>query len=136
MTRVAASHSPNDFTALAGQSDWLVPALSVGSTGCITGVANLYPKVCTAIYELYKSGDLAEAQRLQLELGKMEVGFGEGGINGTKWVVAELLGYPAESRDCRRPYPRFEDAKRQQWILHTVRGLAIEESRIAASEGQ
>ena len=33
------------FVALAGQSDWLVPALSVGGTGCVTGMANLYPKV-------------------------------------------------------------------------------------------
>ena len=35
-----------DFVALAGQSEWLVPCLSVGGAGCITGVGNLYPKVC------------------------------------------------------------------------------------------
>lgn len=35
----------SQFVALAGQSDWLVPALSVGGTGCVTGMANLYPKV-------------------------------------------------------------------------------------------
>lgn len=34
------------FVALAGQSDWLVPCLSVGGAGAITGLANLYPKVC------------------------------------------------------------------------------------------
>lgn len=33
------------FRALAGQSDWLVPALAVGGAGCITGLANLYPRV-------------------------------------------------------------------------------------------
>lgn len=33
------------FRALAGQSDWLVPALAAGGAGCITGVANLYPRV-------------------------------------------------------------------------------------------
>lgn len=43
--RVAAEFSPNEFCALAGQSDWLIPALAVGSTGTITGVANLFPKV-------------------------------------------------------------------------------------------
>lgn len=46
VARVAASFKKSQFCALAGQSDWLIPALSVGGTGCITGVANLYPKVC------------------------------------------------------------------------------------------
>lgn len=45
VARVAASFKPTEFCALAGQSDWLVPALSVNGTGCITGVANLFPKV-------------------------------------------------------------------------------------------
>lgn len=45
VSRIAASYTPNEFSALAGQSDWLVPALSVGGTGAITGIANLYPKV-------------------------------------------------------------------------------------------
>lgn len=45
VARIAANFSPGEFVALAGQSDWLVPALSVGGTGSITGVANLYPKV-------------------------------------------------------------------------------------------
>jgi dihydrodipicolinate synthase/N-acetylneuraminate lyase len=107
-----------------------VPALSVGGTGCITGVANLYPRVCVAIFDKYVAGKLAEAKRLQLELGKMEIGFGDGGINGTKWVCGELLGYPAGSRDCRRPYPRFTDKARQQWILDTVTVLEPEEARL------
>ena len=45
VSRIAASYTPDVFSALAGQSDWLVPALSVGGTGTITGVANLFPKV-------------------------------------------------------------------------------------------
>lgn len=45
VSRISASFKKSEFSALAGQSDWLIPALSVGGTGCITGVANLYPKV-------------------------------------------------------------------------------------------
>lgn len=45
VARVSASFDKSEFVALAGQSDWLIPALSVGGTGTITGVANLYPKV-------------------------------------------------------------------------------------------
>lgn len=46
VARVRAEFDPEQFTALAGQSDWLLPALAVGATGVITGLANLYPKVC------------------------------------------------------------------------------------------
>jgi 4-hydroxy-2-oxoglutarate aldolase len=45
VSRVAACFENSQFCALAGQSDWLVPALSIGATGCISGLANLFPKV-------------------------------------------------------------------------------------------
>lgn len=45
VARVSAKFKKSEFVALAGQSDWLIPALSVGGVGTITGVANLYPKV-------------------------------------------------------------------------------------------
>lgn len=45
MVRVAAQSSPSQFAVLAGSSDLLVPALVAGGVGCITGVANLFPKV-------------------------------------------------------------------------------------------
>ena len=45
LTRVAASFLPNQCTALAGQMEWLVPALVVGGQGAIAGFANLFPRV-------------------------------------------------------------------------------------------
>lgn len=45
VSRIAAVFKPSQFCALAGQSDWLIPALAVGGTGCITGLANLFPRV-------------------------------------------------------------------------------------------
>ena len=45
VSRIAAAFDSSKFCALAGQSDWLIPALSVGGTGCITGLANLFPRV-------------------------------------------------------------------------------------------
>ncbi|KEF53024.1 uncharacterized protein A1O9_10932 [Exophiala aquamarina CBS 119918] len=46
VTRAAAIFKPSEFAVLAGKSDWLVPAMAAGSVGCITGVANLYPRIC------------------------------------------------------------------------------------------
>ncbi|TPX08061.1 uncharacterized protein E0L32_010261 [Thyridium curvatum] len=131
VARVRAEFGPEEFCALAGQSDWLVPAMAVGSTGTITGVANLFPRVCIEIFDLYRASKAAEAEALQLELAKMEWGFGKGGINGTKWVVAKIRGYSLDSCDCRRPYPKFADEKKQAWIYGVVNPLAEQEAKLA-----
>ncbi|KAI1339153.1 dihydrodipicolinate synthetase [Xylariaceae sp. FL0016] len=123
VARVRAVFDPSDFAAVAGQSDWLVPALTVGSTGSVTGVGNLYPEACVQLYDLYHRGKLAEASAAQIKLAEVEWGFGKGGINGTKWVVAKVLGYPESSCHCRRPYPQFSDPKKQAWISEVVAPL-------------
>lgn len=75
-------------------------------------------------------GKEAEATRAQLKLAQMEWGFAEGGINGTKWVVAKMLGYPQESCHCRRPYPQFSDAKKQAWMYETCDLLTQDEKKL------
>jgi 4-hydroxy-2-oxoglutarate aldolase len=45
VARVRSRFEPEKFCALAGQSDWLLPAIAVGGIGTITGLANIYPKV-------------------------------------------------------------------------------------------
>lgn len=45
VTRAVAAFKASEFAVLAGQSYWLIPAMAAGSVGCITDVANLYPKV-------------------------------------------------------------------------------------------
>jgi 4-hydroxy-2-oxoglutarate aldolase len=130
VARVRAQFEPEEFCALAGQSDWLVPAMAVGSIGTITGVANLYPQVCLNIYNLYLAGKHKEAAAAQLKLAEMEIGFGKGGINGTKWIVAKIRGYPTELSPCRRPYPAFDDAKKQAWIGRVVESLVEVEASL------
>ncbi|KAK7958996.1 4-hydroxy-2-oxoglutarate aldolase [Apiospora aurea] len=129
VARVAAEFEPDQFAVLAGQSDWLVPAMSVGGVGTITGVANLYPRVCLEIFDLFRAGQVKEAEAAQLRLAKMEWGFGKGGINGTKWVVAKLLGYPLEGCHCRRPYPVYADPEKHAWIMGTVQPLQETEQK-------
>ena len=131
VARIRAQFQPTEFCALAGQSDWLVPALAVGATGTITGVANLFPKCCIEIYNLWTQGKTKEAEAAQLQLARMEWGFAKGGINGTKWVVAQLRGYSLESSHCRRPYPKFVDAKKQAWVLDTVSLLKEQEQKLS-----
>ncbi|KAL2209361.1 dihydrodipicolinate synthetase [Sarocladium strictum] len=130
VARIKAEFDPKEFCALAGQSDWLVPALSTGGIGVITGVANLFPKFCIRIYDLYTQGKEKEASIAQLKLAQMEWGFAKGGINGTKWVVAKLLGYPEASCHCRRPYPQYTDAKGRAWMYETCDILTEDEKKL------
>ncbi|KAH7375572.1 dihydrodipicolinate synthetase family protein [Plectosphaerella cucumerina] len=123
VSRIRAEFEPTQFFAMTGQSDWLVPGMSVGATGVVTGVANLWPKACARIYDLYQAGKTNEAAALQLKLAQAEWGFAKGGINGTKWVVAKFRGYNLDSAHCRRPYPKFTDEKKQAWITEVVGSL-------------
>ncbi|RLL98521.1 hypothetical protein CFD26_107257 [Aspergillus turcosus] len=126
--RVAAVFNTSEFCALAGQSDWLIPALAVGGTGCITGVANLFPQTCVKLYNLYQSGKMEEAQALQKKVAVAEWGFAKCGINGTKWVVAKKLGYPEDSAHCRRPYPKYSSEEKKTWLFNQVSTLdAVEQ---------
>ncbi|KAL7778842.1 hypothetical protein CFE70_008343 [Pyrenophora teres f. teres 0-1] len=104
VARISASFNKSEFVALAGQSDWLVPALSS----------------CLHMYSLYQSGQHELASALQIKLSVSEWGFGKSGINGTKYVVAHKLGYPDSSADCRRPYPRYTDDDKKAWVVKQV----------------
>lgn len=72
------------------------------------------------MYDLWMAGKVKEANRLQIEISKCEIGFGRAGINGTKWVVAHMRGYSEDSSHCRRPYPKFRDEKKKAWLLEKM----------------
>lgn len=76
---------------------------------------------------------MKEAEATQLRLAQTEWGFAKGGINGTKWVVGKYLGYSPEKRNCRRPYPKFADQKKQAWISDTVKLILEDEKKLNSS---
>lgn len=93
-------------------------------------MANLYPKTCVKLYNLWVQGEREKAEQLQLQLAVAEWGFAKGGINGTKWVVAKYLGYAESSSACRRPFPKYTDESKQAWIISQVSGLKKIESTL------
>ncbi|KAI9931037.1 hypothetical protein MW887_010692 [Aspergillus wentii] len=126
--RVAAA--TKDFGILSGQIDWMIPAMSVGAIGAITGMANLHPRACVELYDLFQAGKIQEASKFQLEVATAEFAFAKGGINGSKWVVAKLLGYPASSDACRRPYPLFRNPSKQEEVLGLAERLTAVEQQL------
>ncbi len=57
-----------EFAVFAGSGGYLYPALCVGAKGCVAAVANVAPRECVALYDLFRAGRHDEAQALQLKL--------------------------------------------------------------------
>lgn len=147
------------FAVQSGQIDWMGPAMAVGAVGAITGMANLHPRVsyvsfhcfrfvlcvcvcvcgwltgamqsCVELYNLYLANKTQEATAFQLKIATCEWAFAKGGINGSKWVVAKLLGYPESSSACRRPHPVFADQGKRDWIVQRAGLLSGVEGELA-----
>lgn len=154
-----ATKEDDGFAVFSGQIDWMGPAMGVGAVGAITGMANLHPRVsyvsfhcfrfvlcvcvcvcgwltgamqsCVELYNLYLANKTQEATAFQLKIATCEWAFAKGGINGSKWVVAKLLGYPESSSACRRPHPVFADQGKRDWIVQRAGLLSGVEGELA-----
>ncbi|KAJ5132408.1 hypothetical protein N7448_006566 [Penicillium atrosanguineum] len=87
ITRLAATFGPTEFAIFGGQSDFLVAGLTVGSAGCISAFANVFPKTASKVYQLFTDGKMAEAMELQRSSALAETPC-KGGIASTKYAVA------------------------------------------------
>lgn len=117
ITRLCAELSSDLFSTYAGQADWLVAGLAVGSAGCVSAFSNVFPKVCSRIYELYTSGKTQEALELHRKAALAESPI-KAGIAPTKHAVSQYSAKAAgikaaeEKLKPRRPYlPVGEDIK-------------------------
>jgi 4-hydroxy-tetrahydrodipicolinate synthase len=53
------------ISVLAGTADVALPTLSLGGKGGVIAVANVFPKLCSELYEAFKNGKREEAEALQ-----------------------------------------------------------------------
>jgi 4-hydroxy-tetrahydrodipicolinate synthase len=53
------------IAVLAGTADLVLPTLMLGGRGAVVAVANVFPKMCSSLYEAFKRGNLKEASKLQ-----------------------------------------------------------------------
>jgi 4-hydroxy-2-oxoglutarate aldolase len=109
ITRLCADLPSSSFSTFAGQADWLVAGLAVGSAGCVSAFSNVFPKVCSRIYELYTSGKAQEALNLHRKAALAE-SLIKAGIAPTKYAVSLYSAVAAgiegaqEKLVPRRPY--------------------------------
>jgi len=118
LNRIAAATqaaTPSDhgsgFMCMGGSADFTLQMLVGGGSGVICGLANVVPKACVEIFNVYQSGDLAKTQKLQGIVARGDWAAIAGGIVGTKSALQTYFGYGGLARK-PLPRPTTEDVKR------------------------
>ncbi|MCJ1279038.1 hypothetical protein MMC21_006859 [Puttea exsequens] len=113
LARIAAATNactPSDegsgFMCMGGSADFTLQTLIIGGSGVICGVGNIAPKACVRIIDLYNSGEIAEARKLQATVARGDWAAIAGGIVGTKSALQTYFGYGGAAR---KPLPRVEE---------------------------
>ena len=120
--RIAELLGSTDLEILVGGDDWALEGFAAGSTGWVSGVANVAPRECVELFEAVDEGRLSEARELYqrlLPLGRLDM---------TPWLVQYFKG----ARDAvglvggpTRP-PRLPlGAEQQQALREAVDALGL-----------
>jgi len=105
---VTATSSGSGFMAFAGMADFLAQALVVGGSGVIAGGANVAPKACVKIFNLFKEGKVEEAAEAQKLLSKGDWVLTKVGVPGTKGAIQSYFGYGGVPRLPLQPLAKEE----------------------------
>lgn len=105
-----AANAQEGFVVLAGSAGFLLPALVIGARGAIAALANIAPRECLQLMNLYQQGALDEARALQARLIPVNTavtsGYGIAGLKAALQFVAHYGGDP------RRPLAPLGEGER------------------------
>ena len=139
MTRLTQEYDHSQFGVFAGQSDWLVPCLSGGGHGCVTGIGNVFPKSVCRLYRLWQEGNVTEAMELQGLVAQAEKACKEG-IAATKFGAGYFAGPLAGVDDARVFFPRrpYKPASKdmESWIVNVMKHLVDTENSLPDLHGK
>jgi L-threo-3-deoxy-hexylosonate aldolase len=96
------------YMAFGGMCDFTLQTLASGGSGIIAGGANVMPKVCARVWNLYAEGNKDEAEALQKILSKGDWPLTKAAIAGTKQAIQMHYGYGGYPR---RPLKRLDEAR-------------------------
>ncbi|KAF4335766.1 dihydrodipicolinate synthetase [Fusarium beomiforme] len=133
LARLTALFSHEQFGVYGGSSDYLLPTLHSGGSGCVTGMGNIFPSSTAGVYDLWKAGKIDEANKLQGLVAHAEWACKKG-ISNTKYGAWHFLGKAIgldneTSWQMRRPYQPLDD-KAKEWTVTTLGVLAEAERQL------
>jgi dihydrodipicolinate synthase/N-acetylneuraminate lyase len=112
-TRAATPSEPGSgFMCMGGSVDFTLQTLIGGGSGIIGGFANIAPKACVKLVELFEAGNLKEARKLQAVIARGDWAAIQGGVVGTKSALQSHFGYGGYAR---KPLPRPGKEETKKW---------------------
>lgn len=100
----AAGSSP--YLAFGGFADFALQTLVSGGSGILAGGANVLPRLCVEVFNLWSKGQLAEAMEAQKLLSAGDWVLSKTAIPGTKSAIQSYYGYGGYPR---RPLSRLTE---------------------------
>ncbi|TAQ86668.1 hypothetical protein B7494_g5029 [Chlorociboria aeruginascens] len=96
------------YMAFGGMCDFTAQTLVSGGSGIIAGGANVMPKTCVKIWDLYSEGKIQEAFAMQKILSRGDWVLTKAAIAGTKSAIQSYYGYGGFPR---RPLKKLDEVK-------------------------
>ena len=91
-----------EFYVLSGNDSLILSTLIAGGAGGVAGCSNVYPRVLSSIYELFKQGKLDESRAAQESIASFRECFKYGNPNTIVKIAVRLLGH--DVGECRKPF--------------------------------
>lgn len=87
----------NNFSTMTGLGQLLLPAIAVRVDVTIDAISGVFPKVLVKLYKLAKEGKIAEAQKIQYVVSRVEEVVVAYGPIGVKHAFNKIHGYGNEA---------------------------------------
>ncbi|KAF1808205.1 dihydrodipicolinate synthase [Eremomyces bilateralis CBS 781.70] len=100
------------FMCMGGSADFILQTFVGGGSGCIGGLANVAPKACVKLVQLYEEGNFKEARKLQAIVARGDWAAIQGGLVGTKCAMQAHFGYGGFAR---KPLPKPTKDEVRRW---------------------
>ena len=98
-----ASAAPPGFMTMGGSADFTLQTLVVGGQGVIGGLANIAPRSCVELYNLFAAGKAEAAQKMQGVVARGDWVAIKGGVVATKSCLESYFSYGGYGRE---PLPK------------------------------
>ena len=116
---------------LIGNSMLMLPALTIGATGCVDGPPNMAPELWVEIWNAYNDGDIARAEAAQDRASEVTGLVRQFGLHATaKAVISERLGI--DCGDPRAPGQPLAPEQRAA-LMKRVEELGLQRAAVAQS---
>lgn len=122
---ITAANTKGSFLITGGLADMTLQTAISGGSGIIAGTANVLPKLCTRVWDLWHEGKQDEAQRLQKIVARADWTLAKAVVPATKATLEAYFGYGGKPR---RPLSAIEGKAVQPFIDGIKEAMDIEKT--------